>query len=106
MLKQRIDFTLTCLRGSVPDLTELAQSLQERWKLDQLPNISVVAAEAGRETGLHIPRVDVILSADFAAVLDSPWGIDAVAESICVPLKQLLRVQTVVFEYKVSADAG
>jgi hypothetical protein len=98
--------TVTSLRGTVLSFTELAEKLMARWKLDQVPDVTFVGAEVGRETGLHVPRVEAILSADFAAMLDSPWGIDAVKDSICKPLNELLRVNTIAFSYKVSDAAA
>jgi len=98
-----VDFSVTCLRVSklVIDWQPIASSMQKGWRLDRLPEISVSTAEPGLETDAHIARVDAVLSRELAGPLDSPWGIDGLAEPVMHALREKLRVHEVVFDYKI-----
>jgi len=97
------DIHVTCLRVSElnVDWARIATSMQGRWRLDQLPQISVTLAKPGHENGLHIARVDATLSKGLADTLDAPWGIEGLAEQIVSPLRAALSVHEVVFVCKV-----
>jgi hypothetical protein len=103
IMTRAVDFNVTCLRVSELsiDRETIAESMQKRWQLDRLPKISIELARSGKETSAHITRVHAKMTSDFAATLDSPWGIDAFAESISALLRQMLRVHTVVFDHTV-----